>query len=159
RDQACGGGRAGKVSAAGCSDAATRATEDAGSEDAQHDGERDRYGCDEERGACPGEDGPGKVGSDACDEGETVSTSLSLGFSSTAYLLALPMLLLSLFALGILLIDLMLPKQWKPVNAFIALAGVAFSAAAVGKLHLAYRVAESRGSLVGDFTGFMGTLV
>jgi NADH-quinone oxidoreductase subunit N len=88
-----------------------------------------------------------------------VSTSLGLSFSSSDYLLALPMLLLSLFALGILLIDLILPEQWKPMNAFTALAGVAFSAAAVGKLHLAYRVAERRGGVVGDFTGFMGTLV
>ena len=69
------------------------------------------------------------------------------------------MLLLSLFALGILLIDLILPEQWKPLNAFTALAGVAFSAAAVGKLHLAYLAAERRGGVVGDFTGFMGTLV
>jgi NADH-quinone oxidoreductase subunit N len=74
-------------------------------------------------------------------------------------MLTLPMLLLSLFALGILLIDLILPEQWKPVNAFTALAGIAFSAAAVGKLHLAYRVAEQHGGVVSDFTGFMGTLV
>ena len=80
-------------------------------------------------------------------------------FSSTDYLLALPMLLLTLFALGILLIDLMLPKEWKPVNAFIALAGLAFSAAAVGKLQLAYRMAEQRGSVIDAFTGFMGSLV
>ncbi len=88
-----------------------------------------------------------------------MSPSLGISLSSSDYLLALPMLLLSLFALGILLIDLILPEQWKPVNAFIALAGLAFSAAAVGKLHLAYRVAESHGGVVGDFTGFMGTLV
>ena len=54
---------------------------------------------------------------------ETVSNSLGLYFSSTDYLLALPMLLLAMFALGILLIDLMLPKEWKNVNAFTALAG------------------------------------
>src|SRR5271165_259953 len=69
------------------------------------------------------------------------------------------MVLLSVFALGILLIDLVLPKDWKPVNAYTALAGIAFSAAAVGKLHLAYRVAEQRGGVVESFTGFMGTLV
>ncbi|MFZ1136008.1 MAG: NADH-quinone oxidoreductase subunit N [Candidatus Korobacteraceae bacterium] len=88
-----------------------------------------------------------------------MSTSLGLYFSSTDYLLALPMLLLALFAMGILLIDLILPEQWKPVNAFTALAGVAFSAAAVGKLHMAYRVAEQRGIEVATFSGFMGALV
>ena len=55
------------------------------------------------------------------------------------------MLLLTLFALGILLIDLMLPKEWKRVNAITALIGLAFSAAAVGKLHYAYHVAEAQG--------------
>src|SRR5271166_1269144 len=69
------------------------------------------------------------------------------------------MLLLSLFALGIMMIDLMLPKEWKDVNAFTALAGLAFSAIAVGKLHLAYRLAEQRGNVIDAFTGFMGTLV
>ena len=87
--------------------------------------------------------------------------SIAIGqyFTSADYLLALPMVLLSLFALGILLIDLMLPKEWKPVNAFVALAGISFSAAAVGKLHLAYRTAEQRGIDVASFSGFMGTLV
>ncbi len=50
------------------------------------------------------------------------------------------MILLALFALGILMIDLMLPKEWKPVNALVAMAGLGFSAAAVGKLQYAYRV-------------------
>jgi len=88
-----------------------------------------------------------------------VSASLGLYFSSTDYLLALPMLLLSLFALGILLIDLMLPAQWKQVNAFTALAGLAFSAAAVGKLQSAYRAGEQRGNVIEAFSGFMGALV
>src|SRR5271165_2844162 len=69
------------------------------------------------------------------------------------------MLMLALFALGILLIDLMLPKEWKQVNAFTALAGLAFSAVAVGKLQLAYRMAERRGNVIDAFAGFMGTLV
>jgi hypothetical protein len=88
-----------------------------------------------------------------------VSIAIGQYFTSADYLLALPMVLLSLFALGILLIDLMLPKEWKPVNAFVALAGISFSAAAVGKLHLAYRTAEQRGIDVASFSGFMGTLV
>jgi NADH-quinone oxidoreductase subunit N len=88
-----------------------------------------------------------------------VSTSLGFYFSSTDYLLALPMLLLSLFALGILLIDLILPKEWKQVNAITALAGLAFSAAAVAKLQMAYRAAEQHGNVIDAFTGFTGSLV
>jgi hypothetical protein len=40
----------------------------------------------------------------------TSLTTFSLSYSSTDYLLALPMLLLTVFALGILMIDLMLPQ-------------------------------------------------
>ncbi len=79
-------------------------------------------------------------------------------FSATDYLLALPMLLLTLFALGILMLDLLLPKQWKQVNAYVALAGLAFSAVATGKLHWAYHIAQQRGLGFID-TGFMGTLL
>ena len=68
------------------------------------------------------------------------------------------MLLLTLFALGILLIDLFLPKQWKRANAFIALAGTVFSAAAVAKLQWAAHVARESGAAFSD-TGFMGSLV
>jgi len=54
----------------------------------------------------------------------------------TDYLLALPITLLALFALGILLIDLMLPKEMKWANALTAFVGVAFSAASVYKIQL-----------------------
>jgi NADH-quinone oxidoreductase subunit N len=87
-----------------------------------------------------------------------VTTSLTQYFSSTDYLLALPMLLLTVFALGILMIDLFLPKEWKQVNAYTALAGLAFSAAAVAKLHWAYHVAQRQGLSFVD-TGFMGSLL
>ena len=43
----------------------------------------------------------------------------------------LPIMLLTLFALGILLIDFMLPAEWKWVNAVTAFVGVLFSAAGV----------------------------
>ena len=88
-----------------------------------------------------------------------MTTSLGFYFSSTDYFLALPMFLLSLFALGVMLIDLILPERWKQVNAFTALAGLAFSAAAVGKLQLAYRAAEEHGNVSETFTGFTGALV
>jgi len=55
----------------------------------------------------------------------------ALGLSASDYVLSLPITLLTLFALGILLIDLMLPKEKKWVNAVTALFGVAFSAAAI----------------------------
>ena len=52
-------------------------------------------------------------------------------FTSTDYLLALPMILLTLFALGILLIDLWLPQEQKWANAVTAFVGLLFSAKAV----------------------------
>jgi NADH-quinone oxidoreductase subunit N len=49
----------------------------------------------------------------------------------TDYLLALPITMLTLFALAILLFDFMLPQEQKWLNAVIALFGVGFSAAAI----------------------------
>lgn len=50
------------------------------------------------------------------------------------YKLMLPMLELSIFALGILLIDLMVPRAWKWINAAGALVGVVFAAACVWQI-------------------------
>jgi len=61
---------------------------------------------------------------------------IAFQFSWTDYLLALPMTLLTLFALGILLIDFMLPKEMKWANAVTALVGVFFSAAGVYKIQV-----------------------
>jgi NADH-quinone oxidoreductase subunit N len=66
-------------------------------------------------------------------------------FTSTDYLLSLPILLLTLFALGILLIDLVVPAEWKVVNAWTALVGVAFSCAGVIKVQLAQASVERGG--------------
>ncbi len=55
-------------------------------------------------------------------------------FNSADYVLALPITLLTLFALGILLIDLMLPTETKWANAVTALIGVAFATAGVVKI-------------------------
>ena len=52
----------------------------------------------------------------------------------TDYLLALPITLLTLFALGILLMDFLLPKEIKWVNAGTAFIGVCFSAGGVYKI-------------------------
>ena len=56
---------------------------------------------------------------------------IAQNFTGTDYLLALPMVLLTLFAIGILLIDLMLPTAWKRANAATALTGVGFATGGV----------------------------
>lgn len=76
-------------------------------------------------------------------------------FNGVDYLLCLPMLLLTLFAMGILLIDLMLPPEWKWSNAVTALVGVGFAAYGV---HDIQRWFNSQGHLMGRL-GFMGTLI
>ena len=49
-------------------------------------------------------------------------------------MLMLPMVELTIFALGMLLIDLMLPREWKWLNAVAAFAGVALSAFCVWRI-------------------------
>ena len=77
-------------------------------------------------------------------------------FSASDYLLALPILLLTLFAIGILLIDLMIPPESKWANAVTALIGVLFATAGVVKIQLwmgTYR-GVSQGAV-----GMMGTML
>src|SRR3989449_3764979 len=52
-------------------------------------------------------------------------------FTLSDYSMSLPVILLTLFALGILLMDLIIPAEWKWFNAVTAFIGVMFSAAAV----------------------------
>ena len=59
------------------------------------------------------------------------------------------MILLSLFGLGVLVIDLMLPLEWKRWNAITALIGLGFSTAAVLRINLGH-FADGR-PLVGSF--------
>jgi len=67
-------------------------------------------------------------------------------FGRPDYLLSLPIIMLSLFALGILLIDLLLPPEWKWMDALTALVGVGFSAASlVLKIRPAQAAAEASG--------------
>lgn len=66
-------------------------------------------------------------------------------FTGTDYLLSLPIILLTLFALGILLIDLMIPPEWKWTNALTAFVGVLFSAAGVLKIQYAQFQMEQAG--------------
>ena len=69
---------------------------------------------------------------------------LSQIFSGLNYLLSLPILLLTMFALGILIIDLMLPPEWKWMNAATAFVGVLFSAGGVLKVQMAEAQAGRR---------------
>src|SRR5208337_3302431 len=66
-------------------------------------------------------------------------------FTGTDYVLSLPILLLTLFALGILLIDLMIPPEGKWTNAGIALIGLLFAAAGVAKIQLLQNQLEQSG--------------
>jgi len=70
----------------------------------------------------------------------------ALGFSVTDYLLALLFVLLALFAVGILLIDFMLPPEMKWANAVTAMIGVLFSAAGVYKIQLWMTASNASGS-------------
>jgi NADH-quinone oxidoreductase subunit N len=75
-----------------------------------------------------------------------VPGNLSQYFTGTDYLLSLPILLLTLFALGILLIDLLTPAEWRKwLNAVTALIGVAFSTAALVRIQLVQKPIEQAG--------------
>jgi NADH-quinone oxidoreductase subunit N len=53
------------------------------------------------------------------------------------YALAAPMIWLTLFGIGVLVFDLFLPRRWKHLSGILALFGLAYTAAAVVRLHLA----------------------
>jgi NADH-quinone oxidoreductase subunit N len=61
-------------------------------------------------------------------------------FTGIDYVLSLPVILLTLFALGILLIDLMIPPEWKWTNAVTAFIGIMFATA--GTLKIQYAQAQ-----------------
>jgi len=69
-------------------------------------------------------------------------------FTGIDYLLSLPVILLTLFALGILLIDLMLPMEWKWANAATAFIGVLFASAGVLKIQYAQAALAQQGQRV-----------
>jgi NADH-quinone oxidoreductase subunit N len=75
-------------------------------------------------------------------------------FTWTDYLLALPITLLTLFALGILLIDFMLPAELKWANAVTAFIGVMFAVVGVVKIQLWMQVTGLPGTL-----GLMRTML
>src|SRR6267142_6109979 len=57
-----------------------------------------------------------------------------MGISPSEYRMMLPMVELTLFALGILLIDLIVPREWKWINAVGAFMGVVFAAVCVAQI-------------------------
>ncbi len=79
---------------------------------------------------------------------------MAQNFGRVDYLMALPVILLTLFALGILLLDLMVPAQWKKINALTALVGILFSAAGVVKIQIALNAAGVPGE-----SAFLNSLV
>jgi NADH-quinone oxidoreductase subunit N len=60
-----------------------------------------------------------------------------MGLSPTEYRLMLPMVELTIFALGILLIDLIVPREWKWINAAGAFMGVLFAGVSVAQIQWA----------------------
>ena len=70
---------------------------------------------------------------------------ISQMFERSDYLMSLPMMLLTIFALGILLIDLMLPTEWKWANALTAFVGVLFAAFGVFRIQQALERAHQPG--------------
>ena len=81
--------------------------------------------------------------------------SIAQYFSGVDYLLCLPMLLLTIFAMGILIIDLLLPEELKWANAGIAFVGVLFATLGVWRIQSWY---NAQGPLMGH-VAFMGTLL
>ena len=75
-------------------------------------------------------------------------------FTLSDHLAALPVVLLALFALGILLIDLWLSAEEKWMNPLLAMAGVLFSANGVRTTQV-----FMRDHAVGAVPGFMGTML
>jgi NADH-quinone oxidoreductase subunit N len=83
-----------------------------------------------------------------------VFSNITQNFGRVDYLMALPIILLTLFALGILLLDLMLPAEWKRINSVTALVGILFSAGGVVKIQLALNAAGVPGE-----SAFLNSLV
>jgi NADH-quinone oxidoreductase subunit N len=68
-------------------------------------------------------------------------------FSANDYVMALPIMLLAMFAIGVLLIDLLLTAEKKWVNPLLAFAGVLFSALGVYRIQHWMELNKSVGAL------------
>jgi len=67
--------------------------------------------------------------------------NLAQNFGRVDYLMGLPIMLLTLFGLGILMFDLTLPAEWKRLNPLLALAGILCSAIGVAQIQHALNAA------------------
>jgi NADH-quinone oxidoreductase subunit N len=83
-----------------------------------------------------------------------VISNVAQNFGGVDYLMALPIILLTLFALSILLVDLTLPAELKRMNALTALIGVLFSAGGVVKIQIGLNAAGVPGE-----SAFLNSLV
>jgi len=81
-------------------------------------------------------------------------SALSQYFSPGDYLLALPMIMVTLFAIGVLMIDLLLPAELKWVNPVTALVGLGFSGYSVLQIQRAYQLQ----GIANGRPGFMGAM-
>lgn len=79
---------------------------------------------------------------------------MSQYFTGADYALSLPMILLTVFGCGVLLIDLLVPEDRKWLNSFTAIIGLGFTTAQVVRLHLELNSTQAQA-----FTGFSGSLV
>ena len=84
---------------------------------------------------------------------------MSQYFTQTDYVMCLPILLLTLFACGILLIDLTVPPEWKWSNAVTAFVGILFAAGGVYRIQSAmertgvlFQPAVSSAMMIDHFT-------
>ena len=77
-------------------------------------------------------------------------------FTGTDFILSMPIVLLTMFALGILLIDLLIPPEWKWMNAITALVGIGFATVGVVRIQVLQYEAERIGRKLE--WGFMHTM-
>jgi NADH-quinone oxidoreductase subunit N len=77
-------------------------------------------------------------------------------FTGTDFILSMPIVLLTMFALGILLIDLLIPPEWKWLNAVTALVGIGFATVGVVRIQVLQYEAERIGRKIE--WGFMHTM-
>src|SRR5579863_6825921 len=82
---------------------------------------------------------------------------MSIYFTAADYLLSVPILMLTVFALGGVLVDLMMHREWNWTDAVTALVGVLFSAGGVLKIQYAQFEAAKAGRLI-EF-GFAQSMV
>jgi NADH-quinone oxidoreductase subunit N len=80
-------------------------------------------------------------------------------FAGPEYLLSLPIIMLAVFGIAVLMFDLALPREWKRLNAMIALIGLAFSTWSVAKIQMTFQFSDARGQGIMGISGYMNSLL